>query len=562
MENKEIARIFRFISQLMELHDENPFKAKSYASAAFRIERLEKRVADLAAEEMEKLEGVGKSIAQRIGEILQKGTTEDLEKMVSITPDGIIRMLTLKGIGPKKVGMLWRQLGIESLGELLYACNENRLVELKGFGLKTQDQIRQSIEFSLSNSGKYHYAALEGRALSLMNVLRELPSIKNISVTGALRRKCEVLEKIEFAIEGGESMSLYGLLGQNPFLVPDMCSPDLLRFHTTDGIPVHFHPAPEGGFAKTLFTSTGSADHIEQLEIKLPPHPDSEEAIYAFNNLQYVEPELREGLFETVPAKSKSLPELLKYEDLKGVIHNHSTYSDGIHSLEQMAMYCIEKGFEYFCICDHSQSAYYAGGLKPDEIVKQHLEIDELNKRLAPFKIFKGIESDILGDGSLDYPEEILGTFDLVVASIHSNLKMNEEKAMSRLIRAIENPFTTVLGHATGRLLLSRNGYPIDHRKIIDACALNHVAIEINSNPYRLDMDWRWIPYALEKGVMISVNPDAHKRETIQDMYFGVCVARKGLLTRERTLNALSLPDFENYLRNSKRMKNIKVNNV
>ncbi len=270
----------------------------------------------------------------------------------------------------------------------------------------------------------------------------------------------------------------------------------------------------------------------------------SEKEIYDYYHLQYIEPELREGLNEVELAKENKIPILIDVKDLRGILHNHTTYSDGINTLKEMAEYCKKLGYEYLGICDHSKSAFYANGLNEERVIAQQQEIDELNKILFPFKIFKGIESDILNGGSLDYNEDILKTFDFIVASVHSNLKMNEEKATERLIKAIENPYTTILGHPTGRLLLSRAGYPINHKKVIDACAANGVIMELNAHPYRLDIDWRWIPYCLEKGVMISINPDAHETQGYHDMYYGTCVARKGMLTKEMCFNALSLEEI------------------
>jgi DNA polymerase (family X) len=270
-----------------------------------------------------------------------------------------------------------------------------------------------------------------------------------------------------------------------------------------------------------------------------------EEDLYKSLGLQYIEPEMREGFGEVELAREHKIPRLIDYSDLKGILHNHSTYSDGKHTLEEMALYCKELGFEYLGISDHSKTAFYANGLKEFKILEQHKEIDQLNKKLAPFRIFKGIESDILNDGELDYEDAVLASFDFIVASIHSNMKMTEEKATSRLIRAIENPYTTILGHATGRLLLKREAYPIDHKKVIDACSANNVIIEINANPRRLDMDWRWVRYAIEKGIMISINPDAHEKAGYLDMQYGVYMGRKAGLSKELTFNALSLAEIE-----------------
>ncbi|MFN5884071.1 MAG: PHP domain-containing protein, partial [Bacteroidota bacterium] len=271
--------------------------------------------------------------------------------------------------------------------------------------------------------------------------------------------------------------------------------------------------------------------------------------------LAFIEPEMREGLGEVEKARTNSLPLLIEHSHLKGILHNHTNYSDGANTLTEMAVFCKEAGFEYLGICDHSKSAQYAGGLSEATIIKQHAEIDALNKELAPFTIYKGIESDILGDGALDYSNDVLATFDFVVASVHSNLKMTEEKAMSRLLKAIENPYTDILGHPTGRLLLMREGYPVDFKTMIDACAANGVAIEINAHPYRLDLDWRWIDYALNKQVMLSINPDAHDTAGFYDMHYGINVARKGGLYKEMCLNAKDKNAFETWLQQRRKQK-------
>jgi DNA polymerase (family 10) len=298
-----------------------------------------------------------------------------------------------------------------------------------------------------------------------------------------------------------------------------------------------------------MILHTGNKEHADELALKLvntEVNGKSEHGIYELAGIPFIEPELREGLNEFALAADNKLPELISYSDLRGTLHNHSTWSDGVHTLEEMAKFCRDDlKLSYLGICDHSKSAFYANGLSEIRVAAQHREIDELNIKLAPFHIFKGIESDILYDGSLDYSNDILATFDFVVASVHSILKMNEEKATERLIKAIENPFTTILGHPTGRLLLSRSGYPIDHRKVIDACAANKVIIEINANPLRLDLDWRWQQYAIEKGVLLSINPDAHRKEGFYDMHYGTLIARKGSVSKHNCLNAMDLEQIK-----------------
>ena len=305
--------------------------------------------------------------------------------------------------------------------------------------------------------------------------------------------------------------------------------------------------------AESLFKTTASPEFMEAFENAFPvidykKAGADEAAVFRQAGIPVIPPCLRETGDIIRTARQQGIPKLIQASDIRSLIHSHSNWSDGSNTLEEMAAECIKRGWEYMVISDHSQTAFYANGLKEDRIREQHRQIDLLNSQLAPFRIFKSIESDILNDGSLDYPEEVLKTFDLVIASVHSNLGMSEEKANARLIKAIENPYTRILGHMTGRLLLSRNGYPVDHRLIIDACAANKVVIELNAHPRRLDIDWRWIPYALEKEVLLSINPDAHALEGFNDVKYGVLAAQKGGLTVKNNLSSFSLREFESFL--------------
>lgn len=509
----------------MELHDGNPFKIRSLTNAAFRLSKAHVDVIDEAS--LADIDGIGKSIAKTVMEIAQKDTSAELQELLAKTPKGVIEMLDIKGLGPKKVKQLWHELQIESVGELLYACNENRLVSLKGFGAKTQDGVKASIEFLQSASGKAHYFAVEELANNFVEELKELQYVSNISLTGAIYRKAPTLESIDILVAADEVF-------ENEFQSP---------------LPVNLIFTTEEEFYYELVKTSSTNEHLEKINFNSLTDKNfvSEEDVYEALGKPYFEPEWREGLFEEriIAAHPQ---DLIDEKHLRGILHNHSTYSDGAHTLAEMASYCKELGYEYFGIADHSKSAVYAGGLQEEDIIRQHKEIDELNKKMAPFKILKGTECDILFDGSLDYSDDILKSFDYVVASIHQHFKMDEEKATARLIKAIENPYTTILGHPTGRLLLARPGYPINHKKVIDACAANNVIIELNSHPYRLDIDWTWIPYCLEKGVKVSINPDAHEKHGFHDMHFGVCVARKGLLTRGHCFNALGLSEIEAFL--------------
>ena len=553
MSNKELAKAFKLTAQLMELHDENPFKIRSIQNAAFKLERHPVPIETLDPNEIGSIEGVGKSIQTKITDLLTTKSFPEMDEMLKLTPKGVIDMLSIKGIGPKKVRTLWKELGIESTGELLYACNENRLVELKGFGSKTQLQIKQAIEYMEANQGKYLFAVIEPIALQILQDIRNSGIAEECSYTGEFRRKLEIQEKIELVLVPKEISAVLDFISSHPLIDKDSIKSGKTEITAVIAgkLPLILFISNREHFASLLFRTTGNPEHLEMLQEKyklsIPEISESENEIYALAKLPYFEPELREGRSEFSLIKDGKLPPLVEETDLKGILHNHTTYSDGAHTLEEMAVYCKGLGYQYLGICDHSKSAFYANGLQPERILKQHEEIDALNSKLGPFRIFKGIESDILTDGSLDYPDEILKSFDFIVVSIHSGLRMDKEKATQRLLKAIENPYTTILGHPTGRLLLAREGYPIDHQKIIDACASNGVIIELNANPYRLDLDWRYIPYALNKNVLISINPDAHRTEGYHDMHYGVCVARKGGLTKSSTFNTFSLEEIEKY---------------
>ncbi|WP_394676610.1 helix-hairpin-helix domain-containing protein [uncultured Sphingobacterium sp.] len=551
MDNKAISKIFKLCSQLMELHNENPFRTKSIASASFKLDKLPFRIEEASLEDLSAQPGIGKSTAEKAKEVAATGTFKELEDLIENTPSGIIEMLNIKGLGPKKIQIIWKELEIESVGELLYACNENRLVEAKGFGLKTQEDIKKSIEFSISNKGWFLYAKVLPLAEKFFNELKlHFPS-SLLSYTGDFRRKYEVLSTVDLLIS--ESIDNVEKFLDGFTLVEK--TENSIELTDELGFTFKVFSSNINDFYRDLILSTGSTAHLNLLFNILPDLPSlsSEEAIYRNLGLDYIEPELREGLNEIVQAQTHSLPKLIQYKDLRGTLHNHSTYSDGVHSLEQMALHCKDVlGLEYLGICDHSRTAVYANGLSIERLEQQWNEIATLNEKLAPFKIFRGIESDILADGSLDYPDEVLAKFDFVVASVHSNLKMDEDKATTRLIKAIENPYTTILGHPTGRLLLSRAGYPLDFKRVIDACAANGVVIEINANPLRLDLDWRWHRYAVEKGVLLSINPDAHRTEGLHDMQYGVLVAQKGGMQASNCLNTYTLDAITTYFNKKK----------
>ena len=560
MENKTIARTLRLLSQLMELHDENPFKVKSVANAAFKVDKLPFPIATKSLDEMEKLDGLGKSIASKIWELVDSNTIGDLSDLLKQTPPGIVEMMKIKGLGPKKILVIWKDLGIENVGELYYACNENRLIEAKGFGLKTQEEIKKTIEFNMASNGRFLYAQVESFAEAILERIKAEIQPEFACLTGQYRRRSEIIDSIDLILVKALDNSILQKLESWDLKDLEVID-NQINCETESGIKIKLNLVKNTELGWELISQTGNLEHVETLKAMLKGSDvsgKSEEEIYELAGLPFIEPELREGNSEFKLAESNSLPKLIEYSDLKGSLHNHSTWSDGIHTLEEMALFCKnDLKLEYFGICDHSKSAFYANGLNETRLAAQQREIDELNKKLSPFRIFKGIESDILYDGSLDYSDEVLASFDFVVASVHSILNMNEEKATERLIKAIENPYTTILGHPTGRLLLSRSGYPIDHKKVIDACAENQVIIEINANPLRLDLDWRWHQYAISKGVLLSINPDAHRKEGFNDMKYGTLVARKGGLSKENCLNAMNLDQISILFEQKKRKRKL-----
>jgi DNA polymerase (family 10) len=546
--------MFSLLSKLMDIHQENSFKSKSYGSAAFAIDKLPAQVQDIPRDQLFSLKGIGESTAKKIIEILETGKLGQLDELINKTPEGVFEMLQIKGLGPKKISTIWKEMGIETIGELLYACNENRLLLYKGFGEKTQNNVAEAIEFFLRNQGHFLFAQVESYAAAFQQTLNNQFPENAFTQCGDFAMQRPTIESLDWVTDI-QSTQLIDFLTANAFTI-EVSESQKIKARGNENVSLVFNLTATGEFQKVLFLLNGSEEFIaswsEQFPLSLQ-NPASEKEIFSLASINYIPVCQREKKEIIEKAKSQVLPDRIRTEDVLGIIHSHSDWSDGNNKIEDMAKACIDKGFEYLVISDHSKAAFYANGLSEERIKQQHLYIDELNKKFAPFKIFKSIESDILNDGALDYSNQLLGTFDLVIASVHSNLKMSEEKAMQRVMAAIENPYTTILGHPTGRLLLSRKGYPIDLEKIIDACIANKVAIEINAHPRRLDLDWSWVHIAQEKGALLSINPDAHNTDGYDDIRYGVLAAQKGGLKKENNLSSFSLVKFEEYLAAVKR---------
>jgi DNA polymerase (family 10) len=553
MDNSAISHNISLLAKLMDIHGDNSFKAKSLSSAAYTIDKLPVELSTLTKEKVFAIKGIGDSIGKSVIELLDTGRLAALDTYLLKTPQGILEMLRIKGLGPKKIATIWKDLEVESIGELLYACNENRLLLYKGFGEKTQNNIKDAIEFYLSHQGSYLYAQIESFAIDFDTRLTKQFSKNKFYLTGDFRRHSLTIDKIEWVTDAAAD-SLKTFFEKAEYSVE--IQEDKVIVVGPENVAMHFHLTPTESVFNKLFETSCSAEFFTTWKEKFGWQErmrfSSEEQIFSKQKMQIIPPFLRETESIIDKAILNNLPDVLTFEDVKGIIHTHSDWSDGSYTIEQMAKAAIKDGYEYLVISDHSKTAYYANGLLPEKIKAQHILIDELNEKLKPFKIFKSIESDILNDGSLDYDDDILASFDLVIASVHSNLKMSEEKAMKRLLKAITNPYTTILGHMTGRMLLSRNGYPVNYEEVIDACAKHKVAIELNANPRRLDMDWKWIDVAVEKGVLISIDPDAHFIEGYNDIKYGVLAAQKGGLKKAKNLSSFNLNEFEEYLQKQK----------
>jgi DNA polymerase (family X) len=584
---REIARVLAEISVLSELNDPKPFRARAYMAAARVVETGGHDLPALAAEDqLTSIPGVGGGIAETIRELIDTGRSTVHQQLRASTPAGLYDLLKIPGLGPRKVRSIHEALGIESLDELESAVQDGRVARLSGFGAKTAERIRTGIAFVRAGTGRLRYPDARAVADRLIELFGAAPGVGRVEAAGELRRSMELVEQVVVVIEhvdpsGAGSLPLLGQLRD-----ADSDAGAAFAGELVDGARVRVVLAPPERFGSVWVQETGSDAHLDALRERAsgaglgwPPAarlPDArdEEAFYRSMRLPWIPPELREGLGEVEAAAAAGLPELIRSGDLRGTFHCHTTYSDGKGTLEEMAEGARERGWEYLGIADHSQSAAYAGGLSPARVAEQLDAIDAWNRarpaeqdgtadparRADPRtdggastphaehprpKLLKGIESDILPDGSLDYPDELLARFDYVVGSVHSGFRMSPEEMTERVIRAVRNPFLTILGHPTGRRLLSRDGYSLDVRAVLDAAADHDVIVEINANPHRLDLDWRHLRYAVQRGVLIAINPDAHSVSSLDDVAFGVNMARKGWLTARDVLNTWKLEEVE-----------------
>jgi DNA polymerase (family 10) len=566
-----VIEILEEIAVLLELSGENPFKSRAYQNAARNLEKLDTDFINLVKEnKLSHVQGIGEAINKKIKELVDTGKLAYYESLKSSIPPGHLEMLKIAGLGPKKIHSLYEQLGIKTLGELEYACHENRLVELKGFGKKTQDNILAGIEKLKLYKQRRLYAEVATDARALLSLLTDNKDVCRVSLAGSLRRSAETVKDIDIVSSSAAPEKLAGYFASLP-QVATVSAHGITKVSVTlhTGINADLRIVADQEFPHALLHFTGSKEHntvlrsrAKEIGLKINEYGlwrgakdivcHSEEEIFSHLNLTYIPPELRENMGEIEAAEKGNLPVLVEEKDIRGLFHVHTNFSDGAESLEGMVEAAGKMGMQYIGISDHSQSAYYAGGLKIEEIEKQHKLIDALNKKYAPLHIFKGIESDILPDGSLDYADDVLERFDFVIAAIHSNFNMSEKEMTRRITKSLENRYTTMLAHPTGRLLLARESYAVNIMEIIDVAARYGKVLELNANPRRLDLDWRNCIHARKKGVKISINPDAHHAAGLADISFGIKIARKGWLEKKDCINCLSLNEMKKFLSRKK----------
>ncbi|MFP4227863.1 MAG: helix-hairpin-helix domain-containing protein [Salinivenus sp.] len=554
MTNSDVAAVLEETADLIELTEGNPYRARAFRRAARTLQDLDEPVAShLEADTLTDVDGVGNAMARHVADVVESGTFPLHDELLNAVPPGLLDLLRVNGLGTKRTRRLWDELDITSLDDLEAAADTGRIASLDGFGAKTQQNILDNVRRLRTYESKWRYAEAWSVVRPLLRSLRQHDSVARAEPTGPLRRALEVVERVDLLVATEHPEAVASWLQES---LPSSAEriEDGLDATLEEGLPLRVLFASPRRFGTAWWKTTGAPAHCEALEQDSGPLDAyaTEQALYEATGRVLIPPELREGRGELDAAAAGALPDLITTDDLVGSLHNHSTYSDGADSLRDMAAAARDKGYSYLGICDHSQSLQIANGLSPSEVRRQQEEIKQLNAEYAEkdldFRIFSGIESDILRDGSLDYDEEILSTFDFIVASVHTGFSMTETEATDRILQAVRNPYTRILGHPTGRLLLSREGYPLDHARIIEECAKEDVAIELNANPYRLDLDWRWVRRATDHGVLISINPDAHATDELDYVRWGVAAARKGWLTADQCLNAKSRAEFSEWL--------------
>ena len=554
---------------LLELSGANAFRVRAYTNAVRALETLAAPLDEiLAAGTLTEVKGIGKSVAELVFEFAETGTARAYEELRAEVPAGLLEMLRVPGLGPRKIIAIREALGVADLDALAEAARAGQLADLKGFGKKTQENILKGIDYIRAHQGRFRADIARASADELLETLAQLPQTERVEVAGSLRRAKETVKDIDFVVSGTDAEAIAAAFVGHPEVEEILARGETKSsVRLNNGLQADLRVVAAAQFPYVLHHFTGSKEHNVALRARAQARGlkineyglyrrdalvecGDEAAFFAAMDLAHIPPELREGMGEIAAAEAGALPELVTAADIRGMLHVHSTYSDGADSLAAMAAAVRARGYEYLGMADHSQSAAYAGGLKPDAVKRQWEEIDRLNEEMAPFRIFKGIESDILTDGALDYDDDILAQFDYTVVSVHSQFNLDRDKMTDRIVRAIEHPAATIVGHLTGRLLLEREGYEVDIDRIVAAAAEHRVAIEINAHPARLDIDWRHVKKARDQGVSIAINTDAHSIGGLDHLPYGIGIGRKGWLRAEDVPNALDADTIAAWFQN------------
>jgi DNA polymerase (family 10) len=569
MRAAEVADVLEEIGRLLDFKGENPFKVRAYVNAARALADLAEPLEAVVAEgRLLEISGIGAAIADKIATYAETGSIPLLDRLRSEIPAGVLELVAVPGLGPKRARAAFQALGVASLDDLEKAAASGRLAEVQGFGEKTARTILANLERVRAYTGRWLAAEARPLAERLLAALREDPDVVRAETAGGLRRAMETVHDVDLVAASADPAAVLERFAELPAVAAVIARGDTkATVRLAGGIPADLRVVEPAAFPFALQYFTGSQAHNTRLRglarrrgLKLneyallrkdgtPVECADEVAVYGALGLEWIPPEIREDRGEVEAARKGGLPRLVERDDLRGVLHVHTEWSDGRATIQAMAEAAREGGFEYLAVCDHSRSAAYAGGLPAERLREQREEIERVNAGLEGFVVLAGCEVDILADGGLDYPDDVLAGLDLVVGSLHSRLGLPREEQTERVLRAIENPWLDVLGHPAGRVLNRREGADLDMERVLDAAAAAGVALEVNGDPHRLDLDWRWHRAAMERGIRLAIDPDAHGPETLDYVDNGIGIARKGWVTREAVLNALPLDQFRKALR-------------
>lgn len=556
MDNQEIARILDEIADILDILGENPFKARAYRQVANHIYRMETDLHEVSKHHgLEGIPGAGKAIRAKLQELLETGDLKYYRELQEKVPPGVLEMLAIPGLGPKTVGAIYAQTGIDTLEKLYRAAQEKRIRELPGMGAKTEYNIKKGIEMLRSTRDSFNLGTVLPLALEFKNFLSGFDCVQIVEITGSVRRGKPVVGDIDILVGSAEEEAVREKVRRFR-RVQEITEekPGHVEGRLRPGIVFEVLIVPFGEFWRALVISTGSKTHREQIQPALDTFDcssaHSEEDVYRLLSMQYIPPELREGRGEIELARNFALPHLVTLEDIKGDLHIHTDWSDGAHSLREMVAAAAKLGYSYMAVTEHSRSLAVSRGLDVERLLAQGKLVEELNRENDGFKILTGIEVDILKDGSLDLPDEVLANLDVVIASIHSHFRLSRAEQTERVLKAVENPHVDIIGHLTGRLLGRRPGYEIDIEAVLKAAAQTRTALEINSYPDRLDIDEETAFKAKAKGIKIAISSDAHHRADLGLIKYGVINARRGWLSKEDVLNTLETEELMAYLRN------------